>query len=65
MTGICYVLLRSHTGGTDTEIRVEKVDPGEKKSSPGVPAGTRTRDLSITNPLSYPRTPMDLKGQTS
>ena len=42
-------------GGTDTEIRAQKADPGEENS----PAGTRTCDLSITGPalqpLSYSR----------
>ena len=40
----------------------QKVDPGEE-NSPAVPAGIRTRDLSITSPvlypLSYPR-PQDI-----
>ena len=37
-------------GGTDTEIRdSQKVDTGEE-NSPAAPAGTRTRDLSITSP---------------
>ena len=51
MTGIFYVLLRYKEGETDTEIRVstEKVDP-EMETSPAAPAGTRTRDLSVTSP---------------
>ena len=32
---------------------VQKVDPGEEYS-PAAPAGTRTRDLSITSPLFKP-----------
>ena len=30
----------------------QKVDPGEE-NSPAAPAGTRTRDLSIRNPVFY------------
>ena len=48
MTGIFYVLLRKHGGGTDTEIG-ENGDPGEE-NSPAAPAGIRTRDLSIASP---------------
>ena len=33
----------------DTEIRAQKVDPGEE-NSPAASAGIRTRDLSITSP---------------
>ena len=40
------MLFQQHGGGTDTEIRALKVDPGEE-NSPATPAGTRARDLSI------------------
>ena len=36
-------------GGTDSEIRAQQVNPGEEKS-PAAPAGTQTRDLSVTSP---------------
>ena len=35
-------------GGMDTEIRAQKVDPGEE-NSPATPAEIRTHDLSITS----------------
>ena len=47
-------LLRATTvtqGGAGTEIRVStESGPGEE-NSPAVPAGTRTRELSITSPV--------------
>ena len=51
MTGICYVLLRYHGGGTDTAT-AQKVDPGEE-NVPTAPARAQTRDLSITIPALY------------
>ena len=50
MTGVFYVPLRSHGGGTDTEEEsAHKVDSGEE-NSPDAPTGIRTRYLSITSP---------------
>ena len=46
------MLLGEHRGGTDTEVRAQKVDPGEEHS-PASPVRTRTRDLSITSPSLY------------
>ena len=43
------VVTRGWNGYRNTEESAQKVDPGEE-NSPGVPAGIRTRDLSITSP---------------
>ena len=53
MTGVFYVALRQLGGGTDTEEEsAQKVNSGEE-NSPAAPAGTRTRNLSITSPALY------------
>ena len=53
MTGVFYVPLREHGGGTDTEKEsAHKVNSGEE-DSPTVPARNRTRNLSITSPVLY------------
>ena len=53
MTGVFYVLLRKHGVGTDIEEEsAQKVNSGEE-NSPAAPAGTRTRNLSITSPALY------------
>ena len=49
MTGVFYVALRQLGGGTDTEEEsAQKVNSGEE-NFPAAPAGTRTRNLSITS----------------
>ena len=65
MTGVFYVPLRQHGGGTDTELEsAQKVNPA-KGNSPAASAGIRTRSLSITSPellpTSYPG--LDFNGQ--
>ena len=37
-------------GGTNTEIKAQKVEPGEENA----PAGTQTQDFSIMSPLPFP-----------
>ena len=47
------VVTRGWNGYRNNWESAQKVDPGEE-NSPAVPAGIRTRDLSITSPVLYP-----------
>ena len=49
MSGVFYVQLRLHKGGTDT---AHKVNSGEE-NSPVAPARIRTHNLSIRSPALY------------
>ena len=67
MTGVFYVPLREHGGGTNTELEsAHEVNSGEEKS-PAAPAGIRTRNLSITDPAllstTYPGSPNPTKSE--
>ena len=53
-TGVFYVPLWLHGGGTDSEYEsAHKVNSGEE-NPPAAPAGIRTRNLSITSPAFLP-----------